>query len=519
MFGNIKKNNVRGLGLKLRNDKYFDFMLYKGECYSDVGSSKCISMGLDARNIEKDGTWVSTYTWQDAVNNGVELSDIGYTGTDNGFIFFRGDRVNKREFLDVLTGSTYIPEGLNMTLKPVSGCTMRHTYPYEVNDGYVSLKGGFFQGFYKVEGQDYQVLPNILENDWNLEFVIRRKDYVIPEDSILTEYPENKGIFFYMGTRAENKFSLYYDNTDEYIDTIFEDLDEGYISDGYDGGKNPDGTCSDNCPPFDGEYIVDDIVINADTLNDLKTKDGFGFGVMEYEAFETDNKHLFFNRTATGYTVDTWDENIDAISFTDIKRGETENKFLLFNNTATGYTVDTADQIPTVKKGYDIIDDLKNNAFALIINENGSIGYRYGVLDCESDDGYSVIVEASKPNMVTMDEWTTINVRISNIGGGKMKIYVYVNGNLVLVSKPLPIFNFRGLNDVASKQQGVPYNISIGGGTQGLFDGIWLQDIKVKDEFFPLMKDFGGCFIGDVRSFRFYDCFRHYSDIKNTVLL
>ena len=47
MFGNIKKNNVRGLGLKLRNDKYFDFMLYKGECYSDVNSSEHQSEYID----------------------------------------------------------------------------------------------------------------------------------------------------------------------------------------------------------------------------------------------------------------------------------------------------------------------------------------------------------------------------------------------------------------------------------------------------------------------------------------
>lgn len=519
MFGNIKKNNVRGLGLKLRNDKYFDFMLYKGECFSGVNGSECIAMGLDARNIQNDGTWVSSYMWNGAVNNETELSDIGYTGTDNGLVFFRGDRVNNREFLDILTGSTYTPEGLNMILKPVSGCTMRHTYPYEIKDGYVSLKGGFFQGFYKVEGQEYQVLPNTLENDWNLEFVIRRKDYEIPEDTILAEYPENKGIFFYMGTRAENKFALYYDGTDKYIEEVFVKEEDDYIADGYDGGKNPDGTCTENCPPFDGEYMNDDIVIDDETLNKLTTKDGFSLTQKEYEVFETDNKHIFFNRTSTGYTTDNWEENIDAISFTDVKKGDTENKFLLFNRTATGYTVDTADQIPTINGEYDIISDLKNNAFALIVNEDGSVGYRYGILDCESENGYSVISEESKPEMVKMDEWATINVRITNIDGKQMKLYFYMNGNLVLVSKPLPMFNFRALNDVSSKQQGVPYNISIGGGTQGLFDGVWIQDVKVKDEYFPLMRDFGGSFIGDIRSFRFYDCFRQYSDIKNTVLL
>ena len=504
MFGNIKKNNVRGLGLKLRNDKYFDFMLYKGECYSDINPSKCIAMGLDAQDIQQNGIWESAYVWQGAINNNVELNDIGYTGTDNGFTFFRGDRVNNRELLEVLTGSTYIPEGLNMTFKPVSGCTMRHTYPYEINDGYVSLKGGFFQGFYKIEGQDYQVLPNTLENDWNFEFVIRKQEYEIPEDSILNDYPENKGIFFYMGTRAENKFSVYYDGTDEFIETVFPRHEDDYTI-----GENT---------PFESDYMLSDIVINGDTLNSLQTKDGISINKIEYETFKTDNKHIFFNQTPTGYTVDTWDESIDTISFIESKTGDTENKFLLFNQTPTGYTVDTAGQIPLVNGGYDIMSDLKNNAFALIVNEDGSVGYRYGVLDCEQESGYSVISEASKPNIVQIGEWVTINVRFTNIGGGKMKMYVYVNGNLIFISKQLPIFNFRGLNDALSKQQGVPYNISLGGGTQGLFDGVWLQDIKVKDEFFPLMKDFGGCFIGDIKSFKFYDCFRHYSDIKSTVL-
>ena len=516
MFGNIKKNNVRGLGLKLRNDEYHDFMLYKGECYSVSDSLNCVAISMDANKIQEDGTWISNNVWSNAINNNVVLEDIGYTGVDNGLIYFRGDRVNNLELIDILTKSIYIPDGGNVVLKPISSCKMRHAYPYELHKNYVSLKGGFFQGFYKIEGKEYQVLPNALENEWNLEFVIRRREFDIPENTIITKYPENNGLFFFMGLRAENKFALYYNGNNEYVEEEYPYRKDNYISNIYDDGKNPDGVCSNNNLPFEEEYMLNDIVIDDDILNVLTTTDGISLKQNEYEVFETDNKHIFFNRTATGYTSDSWDSNIGGVSFTDIKEGETENKFLFFNRTTTGCTTG---QMPVINNDYDIIGDLKNNAFALIVNNDGSVGYRYGISDCETDNGYSVVSERSKPNMVKLDEWVTINVRFSNIGGEQMKLYFYLNGNLVLVSKPLPIFNFRGLKDAPSKQQGVPYNISLGGGTQGLFDGIWLKDVKVKDKYFPLMKDFGGCFIGDIKSFRFYDCFRHYSDISNTVLL
>ena len=99
-----------------------------------------------------------------------------------------------------------------------------------------------------------------------------------------------------------------------------------------------------------------------------------------------------------------------------------------------------------------------------------------------------------------------------------MKLYFYVNSNLVLISRELPEFRFRALDDISEKQEGVPYNISIGGGTQGLVDGIWLKDIIVSEDYYPLMKDFGGSFIGDVKSFKFYNCLRNYPDIHNSVL-
>lgn len=75
------------------------------------------------------------------------------------------------------------------------------------------------------------------------------------------------------------------------------------------------------------------------------------------------------------------------------------------NRTKTGVTVETADwYLENVYEGddakYDIYNDIKNNAFGLKINEDGSIGYKYGILDCDAENHYSVVEEYSKPNMI-----------------------------------------------------------------------------------------------------------------------
>ena len=98
-----------------------------------------------------------------------------------------------------------------------------------------------------------------------------------------------------------------------------------------------------------------------------------------------------------------------------------------------------------------------------------------------------------------------------------MRIHFYVNGNLILISKELPEFKFRALDDVKEKQETVPFNISLGGGTQGLCDGIWLNYYLKPDYMLPLERDFCGSFLGDIKSFRIYDCFLDYKTINDNV--
>lgn len=87
-----------------------------------------------------------------------------------------------------------------------------------------------------------------------------------------------------------------------------------------------------------------------------------------------------------------------------------------------------------------------------------------------------------------------------------MRIFIYVNDKLILCSKYLPLLNLRALNEEQSKQESVPYNISIGGGTQGLCDVILPNFWVIYDKILPLEENFGGTFLGYIKSFRFYTC-------------
>ena len=52
----------------------------------------------------------------------------------------------------------------------------------------------------------------------------------------------------------------------------------------------------------------------------------------------------------------------------------------------------------------------------------------------------------------------------------------------------------------------MPFNISIGGGTQGLSETIMPDYMSEPTEVFDIERHFGGSFIGDFKSFKFHTC-------------
>ena len=558
------------------NDMYWDFVLSDStdrsvdvdgrmteEClmsYVDFTDRRCYDGGDTAYSLPE-------YSWDGAVSSGATMANIGFTGMDNGLIRFDKDCITDLDFYNRLTRTQYpMPSGdTRLVLNSVAGNTKMHSYDISRCEGdYLSLKGGFMQGFFKLDGYDYQVLPDNFCNDIHFEFVIRPMDYVTRDDTLNSSYPENRGIFFYIGTRSENKFAkMYGTGISMYEDRPLssETSCYNYFYDDYFKYDDITPDCILDEFTENGSYFTDDYFSSGDTFNyktDLDSGETFNltgttiqdseeipFDGNMYDMFETENKYLFFNRTREGFTVDTWHQG-DTVKYRFPKQKVNANLYLFMNRTPSGFTVDTVDKVRsgeytydfttdtivhnvsgiTGAKPYDIMSDVTDNAFALKVNEDMSVSYRYLVKDCDSEDGWSVMEESTFPNIIKTGEWSTINVRLRFLNGEtdlcckplgerKMKIYIYVNGLLKFVSQEVNALRLRRLHDMYTRQEAVPYNISIGGGTQGMSESIWLRYKEVFPKVLPLERNFAGTFIGDIRSFKMYSCPLQLNQIKN----
>ena len=96
-----------------------------------------------------------------------------------------------------------------------------------------------------------------------------------------------------------------------------------------------------------------------------------------------------------------------------------------------------------------------------------------------------------------------------------MVLEFYVDGKLIFLTSEMPKLNLRKLDDLDEKQETVPFNISLGGGTQGLCDVILPNYMLDPYKEYPLEQNFGGSFIGYIRKFRFYACNMEFYDVVN----
>ena len=493
-MGNIFNHNRPVYKLKTSKSDYWDMHLSQSSSSGELPDGiidECISAYIDTNItecIENDPDYdrnnlvsLESYIWDEAVNKGLELTNIGYTGIDNGLILFDKDNITEEELEEIKKNSilTLEEDDYRLRLTPVDGNNKIYTYNSElvVEDGIqaAKLNGGFFQGFFQTNnGCNYQVLPNRLHGGWTLEFILKPEDYEKdPEITTLNDvYPDNKGIFFYVGTRAENKWYKEY-----------------------------------NTPSN-----------NTDEMGEYKT------------VFETDNKFITYNRSKTGYRANGPQEKDATQEVAFDNRKQIDNYFIIINRSKDGYTARTIGDITSEEwYDYNVLADLYRNAFAFQVKDDGRVGYKFMVKNCESETGYSIKEEWSYPGMVDKNVWSMITVRVIpiikysdelfnyNSNLDYMRLAFYVNGQLVLWSKIIPTLLLRALNDEYSKQEGVPYNISLGGGTQGLCDVIYGLDDVPEDHLF-LEKEFGGSFSGLVRLFRFHSCDLNYQQIYHNYL-
>ena len=129
------------------------------------------------------------------------------------------------------------------------------------------------------------------------------------------------------------------------------------------------------------------------------------------------------------------------------------------NRTCTGYNVNTIHELKKqYKKEYNLYGDLYNNALAFRITDDGAIGYKYLIQDCDSDMPYKIKEGYSKNNIIPNDKWCVIHVKnlcsIRNYAVTFLRKFGFLTW--FFVTDPMPKLNLRALDDVMEKQETVP---------------------------------------------------------------
>lgn len=590
-MGNILNHNRDVFRFDLVKEDYWDFQLCidnSGVGYNDDSSEKCLSVNVDL--TDNDCIWFDEIyskdgvVWEKAINtNTLVLDTFGFTSVDNGKTKYEKDKISNKDFLTLYMNTKFFPKenDTRFTMTKVDGNQQIYSYDNDVtlwNDEIqcAKLNGGWYQGFFCAnDGSEYKVLPTSLGDGWSFEFELNKEDFANEKQTMNDSYPENKGIFFYIGTRAENKWWLKYltkhdfewcskstfadgyTEDDGYIEDIqnilnadyFKHLDNPYEDDGYVGDRYVAERYMDTDKYTENEYLVsqefsyessfDNSYIDKNTEDNcevltyvedgyyeeetkidenmkLKTKNGHEFYQPNIKEIKTDNKFLIFDRTPNGVTVKNWEEGTEIL-LSYIKKPNIGNYFTKLHHGKGGYEVcDIKEEVDIYNKEYNVLTDLYRNALAFQIKDDGTLGYKYLVKDCESDtENYKIETEFTKTPVVENGKWQRINVNIKPVkSGSTMKIEFWVDGRLVMVSKTLSEIRLRKLDDLDEKQEGVPFNISLGGGTQGLSEVVYLNYMRLPEYVLPLEKEFGGSFIGWVKNFKFYTCPLNYNKIR-----
>lgn len=385
-----------------------------------------------------------------------------------------------------------IENGDKFQLHPVSGLTGNYTYDIELgklsgNEYYNQLKGGFYQGFYKIQNQPVEWFPNRARLGWTtnklIHFPLYNKISGSTDNILNDDYSGNTGFIFYMGSRAENKFS---------------DLTEIEVSklDQYYGIK-----------PKEGQSIYtykERLTINGDDkyIGYYNYKDGLRYT----------GKSFSESSTKLAYLEDYSDLEYNAIGVRITPDGKIGYRTIY--PTDKCYTGDTQDISGTTVNSFvkEVGSECDNYDLSKIVTKYITIEECYTkkpIIDVNEDKyiHISTVFERDFPY------GSECELKYGDYKKGTISIYI--NGFLVLRNKNFTEIITHGLNDIPELQETVPYNISFGGGTQNLIEATYLDNTKgVKN---TLDKFFAGTFLGGVKELQMLCTPLYTMEIKDIV--
>ena len=332
-----------------------------------------------------------------------------------------------------------------------------------------------------------------------------------------------------MGTRAENKFW-----------TVFDGNNTG---------------CTSACTVPVGCTGTPTTFCTIPKESEITLDDGHALSPPPTRFITTDNQFLIYNRggghggqTHYGITYPqgrlTSNFTGGSITYTAVTQGviSPDNPFLVYcrshgrtscggNDGGTCKTVRTYSGETAPLTTLDVNVDILDNAIGFRVRDDGSVGYRLLTMtaSCVNDvyvSGVTVTEDYSVSGTVSSDVWANISVRfyayetydgdLLRCGERRLgRLAIYVNGKLKLWVDDFLEIVPRRLDEDKNKQVGVPYNISLGGGSQGLLESMTFDGQDPDDLGLNIEQNFAGTFIGSISQFKFYSCDLSWVEIEN----
>ena len=614
--------------------------------YIDINNTDTVqNLNLTYKNYNQNNIFVSQNYYNP---NNLDLTcftaqtscDIGLTGIDNGLVnkmtgqtitFTDGllsepSKFNRLSFdrrfkMFQVTGYTNTPN--------IRFSGFNNTVLYEVvskNDPivgrYHELYGGFYQGFYKLHGYEYDIFPERMTKGWSVEMVLKPRlinEYVPgPGEITLNQiYPNNKNTFFYFGTRAENKFYHHADGTPNCFtgytrvttpltglstcaccNTLIKnsrciyvypprskdgkhDPRINYGCDKCGGKKEVQLSCgcgcdkpqcencgwecqTHNCPPLptptptptptNNNCIVTptctQTCTNCDTCDDCFDCSTTGFTSIE----DTCEKDPLYDSMSNAFSLRLCGDpknpqiGVRFIRFTGdcTTSGECSNTGITYS---TGYTITDICTPPIYPRCEKENPAWLNEEHWFQVNvvwerytwfDYCDLKYRGGLgditkqvyLESLANNSTSLIsIPYTRPNAKDAEKIDLINLNEKWLIEGKMRkgrLKIYINGKIFYTVEDFEEIIPRALNTDKEKQVGVPFNISWGGGTQGLRENLIFSSTTLPNgpyiqdpECFPtndfsgttfnglktnilIEQNFAGTFEGAISQFRMY---------------
>ena len=179
------------------------------DCLNDIILDD-LAINIDVTNIKSwnlnTGLTVNSLCkWKNAFSDNIDLYDFGLTEFDVGRTNIMWDKLSITPKDNIF--SMYrmgFNKVHNPTNRQTSGVTATTEYlPMSATSStggslnFFDLNGGYLQGFFKLNGYNYELFPSRYAKGITIE-------------TLLYLYQHSSGIFFMMGTRAEDKYNPYF---------------------------------------------------------------------------------------------------------------------------------------------------------------------------------------------------------------------------------------------------------------------------------------------------------------------